>query len=109
MLRRGREVDTVVTEGSTERSLARLMVGRDVLLRVEKPEHKRGRAAARGGGVSAATTASCPRARRLLQVRAGEIVGIAGVDGNGQSELIEAMTGLRTPDRRHGDPSTART
>src|ERR671916_330 len=42
VLRRGKKIDTVETEGSTERSLARLMVGRDVLLRVEKPEHKPG-------------------------------------------------------------------
>ena len=62
VLRRGEKIDTVVTEGSTERSLARLMVGRDVLLQVEKPEHKVGEHAAAGGGrLRRSTTASCPR------------------------------------------------
>ena len=88
------------TEGATERSLARLMVGRDVLLRVEKSAADAGRAAARGARTLArATTAGCPRcAACRFEVRAGEIVGLAGVDANGQSELIEAIMGLRRPD-----------
>jgi general nucleoside transport system ATP-binding protein len=98
VLRRGEKIDTVVTEGSTERSLARLMVGRDVLLRVEKPEHKVGEALLQVEGVSADDDRELPAVRDVsFEVRAGEIVGIAGVDANGQSELIEVLTGLRKP------------
>jgi general nucleoside transport system ATP-binding protein len=96
VLRRGEKIDTVVTEGSTERSLARLMVGRDVLLRVEKPEHKVGEPLLQVEGVSALDDRELPAVRDVsFEVRAGEIVAIAGVDANGQSELIEVLTGLR--------------
>src|SRR5687767_13137664 len=98
VLRRGQKIDTVVTEGSTERSLARLMVGRDVLLRVEKPEHEPGEPLLEVEGVSALDDRELPAVRDVsFEVRAGEIVGIAGVDANGQSELIEVLTGLRKP------------
>ena len=98
VLRRGEKIDTVETEGSTERSLARLMVGRDVLLRVEKPEHKVGDQLLQVEGVSAIDDRALPAVRDVsFEVRAGEIVGIAGVDANGQSELIEVLTGLRKP------------
>ena len=60
VLRRGKMIDTVPTEGATERSLAGLMVGRDVLLRVEKPDADAGRAAADfGRRLRATTTAGC--------------------------------------------------
>jgi simple sugar transport system ATP-binding protein len=98
VLRRGEKIDTVVTEGSTERSLARLMVGRDVLLRVEKPEHKVGEPLLTVEGVSALDDRELPAVNDVsFEVRAGEIVAIAGVDANGQSELIEVLTGLRKP------------
>ena len=99
VLRRGEMVDTVPTEGATERSLARLMVGRDVLLRVEKPEHKPGEPLLEVEGLSARDDRGLPAVRGVsFTVHAGEIVGIAGVDANGQSELIEAIMGLRHPD-----------
>jgi len=95
VLRRGKAVDTLPAAGATEQGLASLMVGREVLLRVEKTPASPGepllqvrdlhvhdeRGIERVGGVS-------------LDVRAGEIVGIAGVDGNGQTELIDAIAGL---------------
>jgi ABC-type uncharacterized transport system ATPase subunit len=99
VLRRGKKIDTVQTEGSTERSLARLMVGRDVLLRVEKPANEPGEVVLDLQNVSAADDRGLPAVRDVsLQVRAGEIVGLAGVDANGQSELIETITGLRKPE-----------
>jgi simple sugar transport system ATP-binding protein len=96
VLRRGKKIDTVETEGSTERSLARLMVGRDVLLRVEKPEHKAGDVVLEVRDLEVLDDRELPAVRGVsFEVRAGEIVGLAGVDANGQSELIEAITGLR--------------
>jgi simple sugar transport system ATP-binding protein len=99
VLRRGEMIDTVPTEGATERSLATLMVGRDVLLRVEKPEHKPGKPLLQVSGLSTRDDRGLPAVRGVsFDVRAGEIVGIAGVDANGQSELIETIMGLRKPD-----------
>ena len=96
VLRRGKRVDTVETEGSTERSLARLMVGRDVLLQVEKSAHDSGEALLRVKDLEVIDDRGLPAVRGVsFEVRGGEIVGLAGVDANGQSELIEAITGLR--------------
>jgi ABC-type uncharacterized transport system ATPase subunit len=96
VLRRGEKIDTVPTEGATQRSLATLMVGRDVLLRVEKPEHTPGEPVLELRDLHVIDDRGLPAVRGVsLQVRAGEIVGLAGVDANGQSELIEAITGLR--------------
>ena len=99
VLRRGEKIDTVPTEGATERSLARLMVGRDVLLRVEKADRSAGEPLLSLNGVSALDDRGLPAVNDLsLEVRAGEIVGVAGVDANGQSELIETIMGLRSPE-----------
>jgi len=99
VLRRGKKIDTVPTEGATERSLATLMVGRDVLLQVDKPEHTPGEPVLELRDLRVIDDRGLPAVRGVnLQVRAGEIVGLAGVDANGQSELIEAITGLRTPE-----------
>ena len=96
VLRRGKKIDTVPTEGATERSLATLMVGRDVLLRVEKSERAPGAPLLEVQDLHVSDDRGLPAVRGLsLEVRAGEIVGIAGVDANGQSQLIEAITGLR--------------
>src|SRR3954452_6041023 len=99
VLRRGEKIDTVPAEGATERSLARLMVGRDVLLRVEKSDHKAGEPLLSVSGLSARDDRGLPAVEDVsFDVRAGEIVGLAGVDANGQSELIEAIMGLRRVD-----------
>jgi simple sugar transport system ATP-binding protein len=98
VLRRGRKIDTVATEGATEASLAKLMVGRDVLFRVEKEEAAAGEPVLEVSELEVDDDRGLPAVRGLsLRVRAGEIVGIAGVDGNGQAELVEAITGLRVP------------
>src|SRR5687767_6024369 len=102
VLRRGKKIDTVPTEGATERSLATLMVGRDVLLRVDKPEHTPGEPVLELRDLHVVDDRGLPAVRGVnLTVRAGEIVGLAGVDANGQSELIEAITGLRTIESGH--------
>jgi general nucleoside transport system ATP-binding protein len=96
VLRRGKKIDTVTTEGATERSLASLMVGREVLLRVEKTDHQAGEPLLEVRDLHVKDDRDLPAVRGLsLTVRAGEIVGLAGVDENGQSQLIEAITGLR--------------
>jgi general nucleoside transport system ATP-binding protein len=96
VLRRGRRIDTVATEGATEESLARLMVGRDVLLRIDKPPVHAGEPLLEVRDLHVRDDRGLPAVQGAgLTVRAGEIVAIAGVDGNGQSELIEAVTGLR--------------
>jgi general nucleoside transport system ATP-binding protein len=102
VLRRGKLVDTIPREGATEEGLARAMVGREVLLRVEKEPAQPGETLLKvqdlvvhdDRGLEAVRGISC-------DVRAGEIVGVAGVDGNGQSELIDALTGLRHPTSGH--------
>jgi ABC-type uncharacterized transport system ATPase subunit len=96
VLRRGKKIDTVLREGATEAELARLMVGREVLLRVEKQPAEPGEPLLVVESLTVADERGLPAVRDVsLQVRAGEIVGIAGVDGNGQTELIDALTGLR--------------
>ena len=99
VLRRGKRIDTVPREGATEDGLARMMVGREVLLRVDKPPAQAGETLLEVRGLSVSDERGLPAVRDVsLSVRAGEIVGIAGVEGNGQSELIEAVTGLRRQD-----------
>jgi ABC-type uncharacterized transport system ATPase subunit len=98
VLRRGQKVETLATAGATEASLARLMVGREVLLRVDKPPADTGETLLEIKNLSVVDDRGLEAVRDVsLDVRAGEIVGIAGVDGNGQTELIDAITGLRRP------------
>jgi general nucleoside transport system ATP-binding protein len=98
VLRRGKKVETVPAEGATEESLARLMVGRDVLFRVAKEERPAGEPLLEVAGLEVEDDRGLPAVRGLdLRVGAGEIVGIAGVDENGQRELVETLTGLRLP------------
>jgi simple sugar transport system ATP-binding protein len=95
VLRRGKAVETLPAAGATEASLAKLMVGREVLLRVEKQPATPGEALLQVQDLHVRDERGIERVRGIsLEVRAGEIVGIAGVDGNGQSELIDAITGL---------------
>jgi ABC-type uncharacterized transport system ATPase subunit len=98
VLRRGKLVETVPRQGATEQGLARLMVGREVLLRVEKAPPSPGEPLLEVEDLRAADDRGLESVRGIsLEVREGEIVGIAGVDGNGQSELVEVLSGLRRP------------
>src|SRR5438876_800654 len=98
VLRRGKKIETLPRAGATTEKLARLMVGRDVLLRVEKPPSEPGEPLLQVNGLSVTDDLGLEAVHDVsFDVRAGEIVGIAGVDGNGQSELVDALTGLRRP------------
>jgi general nucleoside transport system ATP-binding protein len=98
VLRRGKLIDTVAKAGATEEGLARLMVGREVLLRVEKQPAEPGETLLRVEDLHVLDDRLLEAVRGVsFQVRAGEILGIAGVDGNGQTELIDAIAGLRKP------------
>jgi simple sugar transport system ATP-binding protein len=98
-LRRGKVVDTIPAEGATEEGLARMMVGREVLLRVDKePAHPQG-PLLQVENLTVIDDRGLETVRDVsLEVRAGEILGLAGVDANGQSELIDAIAGLRRPE-----------
>jgi simple sugar transport system ATP-binding protein len=99
VLRRGKTIETVPRKGATEASLARAMVGRDVLLRVEKEPAQPGDVLLTVQDLHVRDDREIEKVRGVsFDVRAGEIVGIAGVDGNGQTELIDALTGLRRID-----------
>jgi general nucleoside transport system ATP-binding protein len=97
VLRRGRVTATGLPAQQTNPAeLARLMVGREVLFRVDKPPATPGEVVLSLEDVAAENDRGLPALRGVsLQVRAGEIVGLAGVAGNGQRELSEVITGLR--------------
>ncbi len=98
VLRHGKVTGRVETANVSEEEIARLMVGREVFLDIEKPPVER-------GDVVAAVRAlryTTPTGRSVLDgvsfdVYAGEILGVAGVEGNGQTELVEILAGLRQP------------
>jgi general nucleoside transport system ATP-binding protein len=96
VLRRGKLIETIPREGATEAGLARSMVGREVLLRVDKKPATPGETLLQVQDLVVRDDRGLETVRGVtFDVRAGEIVGIAGVDGNGQTELIDALTGLR--------------
>jgi simple sugar transport system ATP-binding protein len=103
-MRDGKVVGRVQTKDTNAAELARLMVGREVLLRVEKSEPEIGQAELEVRNLSVVDAAGAKRVNDVtFEVRSGEIVGIAGVEGNGQTELIEALAGLVDPARITGE------
>lgn len=98
ILRRGKITGTVKTSDTNIEQLAELMVGRKVSFSVEKKPQKPGEEILKVENLVANDHRGLPAVNGLnLTVKAGEILGIAGVDGNGQSELVEVLTGLRKP------------
>ncbi len=96
VMRRGEMVATTPTADTSMEELAELMVGRRVLLRVDKAPPKPGRVVLAVNGLTVHDSRGVEVVRDVsLTVRAGEIVGIAGVSGNGQSELLETIAGIR--------------
>jgi ABC-type uncharacterized transport system ATPase subunit len=119
VLRRGKSVATAATADATPRSLAALMVGREVdIARPENQQRTPGDSVLEIEGLSADGDRGTPALRNVsLTVRGGEIVGIAGVAGNGQRELAETIAGMRPSSGgkirvlgralRNGDPRSA--
>lgn len=96
VIRRGKSIETVEIAGATNADLAEMMVGRSVSFKTEKQASKPKEVALSIKDLVVNENRGVPAVKNLsLDVRAGEIVGIAGIDGNGQSELIQAITGLR--------------
>lgn len=96
VIRRGKSIQTVGIEGATNKDLAEMMVGRSVSFVTEKEEAQPKEVVLAISDLVVNENRGIPVVKELsLDVRAGEIVGIAGIDGNGQSELIQAITGLR--------------
>ncbi|EXX86841.1 heme ABC transporter ATP-binding protein [Paenibacillus darwinianus] len=96
VIRRGKTVGTVEVAAASEAAMAEMMVGRQVSFKVEKKPASPGDAVLQIDSLSVKNNKQVLGLNGVsLEVRSGEIVGIAGVEGNGQSELVEAVTGLR--------------
>ena len=95
VLRRGKFIDTVDVSGADERELAEKMVGRSVSFRIEKGPAQPGEIVLSIQNLQVIGPRGVPAVRDLsLDVRSGEVVGVAGIDGNGQSELVASIAGL---------------
>lgn len=96
VMRRGKHVMAMETKGVTREQMASYMVGREVFLQTKKPPCEPGDEVLNVSGLSLMDAQGIPRLLDVnFSIRAGEIVGIAGVEGNGQTELVEIISGLR--------------
>ena len=97
ILRAGRWVDSMLTERTSKEELARKMVGRKVLFQIEKPECTPGQNVLELENVDALSDKGLPALKSIsFHICSGEILGVAGVAGNGQRELAEVISGLRS-------------
>lgn len=95
IIRRGKKIDTVNVADVTEQDLANMMVGRQVEFKVDKPEVELGEVVLKVEDLRVDDLDNRERVRGLnLELRRGQILGLAGVDGNGQIELVDAITGM---------------
>ena len=100
VLRDGRNVGSVPAAETTREELAEMMVGREVIFEVETGDFEPGKSTLAVSNLHVTDDRGVDLVAGIdLEVREGEIFGVAGVDGNGQSELVEAITGLEVPDR----------
>lgn len=98
VMRRGAAVGTLETKDTTPEKIAELMVGRPVLVDVAKTRATPGEVVLEVENLSALSRRGLPALKGVsFEVRAGEIFGIAGVEGNGQTELVEVLAGIRAP------------
>jgi len=102
VMRRGKVVGHLITKDTNEAEIARYMVGRDVLLRVDKKPATPGPVVLKVEDLAANSDQGVPALRGVsFELHQGEILGFAGVEGNGQSELVEVLAGTRKPTRGH--------
>ncbi|MHC5247519.1 ABC transporter ATP-binding protein [Enterococcus sp. LJL120] len=96
VIRRGKSIETVNVKDVSSQQLADMMVGRSVSFKTEKQPAKPKEVVLAVEGLTVKENRGLEAVKNLsLEVRAGEVLGIAGIDGNGQSELVQAITGLR--------------
>ncbi|NPV55282.1 MAG: ABC transporter ATP-binding protein, partial [Anaerolineae bacterium] len=96
VLRDGRVVNTVNKADTNTSDLARMMVGREVFLKVDKPDLEPGEVVVKLEGICAEDNRGLPALKDVsFEIRRNEILGVAGVDGNGQTELADVIAGMR--------------
>ena len=102
VMRDGKVVGNVKTADTSAKDLARMIVGRDVLLRVEKTDAQPTKTVLNVQNLSVKNAHGEALDNISFEVKAGEIVGVAGIEGNGQTELIEAIAGLIASSKQKG-------